>query len=479
MKLTLFQKVFGAIFITSVLMVILMVGAFQYSVASNFKDYVDTHEMLRWQGLIKGLEAHYATHRNWDQLEDNPRLWSHFIVEGVRRTGARLNREKNQRFGRENPRFRGNHPPPVKRFEKRLSLFHVDKQVIVGRMGNPKKFIFRPILFEGKPVAFLGLRKLEQLSNPIDASFLNKHIQGLYWIGGVILILGLLMSFLISSPLVANIRRIAEGAKKIAARQFGTRIEVHSRDELGQLATDFNQMSQTLENYENSRKQWISDVSHELGTPLSIVQGGLEAMIDGVRELSPENLNNLHAQVLHLSQIANDLRLLSLADTGGLTLDRRVLAPEVILQDMVLDFEDKFRQHNIEIAQELQHLNPSKVSADAQRLKQLFSNILENSLRYVDKPGCLTIGSVPQDSHLTLFFEDTGPGVPEEALPHLFERLYRVDGSRRRVTGGSGLGLAICKQIVNVHDGSIVAKNTDAGGLRIEITLPMSSDPQS
>lgn len=463
MKLTLFQKLFGAIFLTSMVVVGIMVGSLQYTATTSFENYINSHELLRVRGLEENLQQFYRNSGGWEVLYNNKRQWYGMVKASIEQ-GAR------KRGWEHRP------PPPQKRFVVRFSLYDANRQLIVGRGGgNEKDHLFKPIELDGQTVGWVGLKKIKTFTNALDSSFLDKYIEGLYWIGGGILILVLGISFLVSRPLRSKIQLLTEGAQQIAARKFHTRIEVQSTDELGQLASDFNQMAQTLENYENYRKQWISDISHELGTPLSIIQGGLEAMIDGVRELSVDNLNTLHAQVGQISQIANDLRLLSLADTGALSMHKTLLSPANVIQDLLHGFEDKYQEKAIELRQRWEAPTSTTIAGDPQRLKQVFSNILENGLRYIDTPGHLTIGSQVKGSSIWIYFEDSGPGVPEEALPHIFDRLYRVEGSRMRAKGGSGLGLAICKQIVNLHGGSIEAKNTTEGGLRIEITFPISS----
>ncbi|MBF0288453.1 MAG: HAMP domain-containing protein [SAR324 cluster bacterium] len=490
MRLTLFQKLFGAFFVTSLLMVGLMVGFLQFSIASNFSNYVDQVDLEKSQEIVEALGQFYQQHQGWQKIQGDHRYWYGLILQniqqfssipdrppGFRREQQRQSRndwkewEHRFRMGqqdRPNRPWRHLHP----RFIKRFSLYDVNKNLIAGRGNSIENHLLKPIQINDATVGWLGLRKIEKLSNPLDILFLKQYTRALYFIGGGLFLFSLLVSYLISRPLVSKIKHLAKGARDIASRQFSTRIDVQSSDELGNLAADFNQMAQTLENYENYRKQWISDISHELGTPLSIIRGGLEAMLDGVRDTTPEHLNKLHAEACHLGQIANDLRLLSLGDTGGLSLDKTSLSPVNLLKDTAENFQNKFAEQSLDLQLELEYHASIQVMGDAQRLKQLFSNLLENGLRYVSSPGSMTLKTRSNDSDLILCFEDSGPGVPEEALPHLFERFYRVEESRNRTQGGSGLGLAICKQIADAHGGTITATNLPAGGLQIEITFP-------
>jgi two-component system sensor histidine kinase BaeS len=364
----------------------------------------------------------------------------------------------------------------IQRLARRLAVFDADKQHIVGgRAGvSYDGYTLQEITVSGKTAGWLGLYKRERLTNPLAVGFLKQQAQVLYFIGGGILVLAALVAFLLSKHLLAPIRKLTAGTQALASRHFDTRIAVESNDELGQLAADFNTMAQTLEKYERMRQQWISDIAHELRTPLSILSGEVEALQDGVREVNRDTLDSLRSEARHLSKIVNDLHELSLADTGALSIKKEPVDPALVLNDTLRHFQPRFRENLIKIENSVGNGPPITVIGDTDRLQQLFSNVLENTLRYADSPGTLKIRQDSNPNRLTLFFEDSGPGVPEEALEHLFDRLFRVDKSRNRTQGGSGLGLSICKSIVNALGGEIRAANAASGGLRIEIELPLA-----
>ena len=198
-------------------------------------------------------------------------------------------------------------------------------------------------------------------------------------------------------------------------------------------------------------------------------------MQDGVREINRQALDSLSCEVLHLGKIVDDLHELSMADTGVLHLDRRPLDPIEVLADTLNLFRNRFEQAQIAIQENLKTNKDISLLGDGSRLAQLYGNLLENTLRYADAPGTLKIWCILSEAHLTLAFEDSGPGVPEESVARLFDRLYRVDSARTRTKGGSGLGLAICRTIVESHGGTISAANAPSGGLRIEVVLPITS----
>ena len=217
----------------------------------------------------------------------------------------------------------------------------------------------------------------------------------------------------------------------------------------------------------------LNHISHELRTPLAILRGELEAVLDGVREVNREALESLLAEVLHVSKIVNDLHQLSLADTGALAFKKEPVDPLQILKNTLHIFRTRLEQRKIELQDDLDSVEPAIVLGDADRLTQLFSNLLENTLRYAEVSAKLKVWNNRAQKRLTIYIEDSGPGVPQKSLAHLFDRLYRVEKSRSRSQGGSGLGLSICQSIVENLGGEIRAANGPSGGLQIEIVLPL------
>jgi len=474
-------KIFTAIFLT-VITVTSMIFSLRYFLNRHFMDYVNQVEFEGHNTLITLLEKEYQKQQGWEGLKSNRRKWIETMMSAMRN----LDMERTPNLDRD---FRpdGLHPsgmesgmPPMSPFRPRMGmgqrLFLLDdhKSLIIGNLPPAHRYILQEIEVDGKIVGWLGFRKRETIENPIEMAFMRQQYFLLYLIGGGILAITLIVSILLARHLLEPIKKLKTGTQAIRSRKFDTRITVPSRDELGQLADDFNLMAQTLEKYETMRQQWMSDISHELRTPLAILRGEIEALQDGVREISPERIESLHAEIMHMSKMVNDLYELTLAETHTLSFRKEPISPPSVLDEALNSFESRLNERGIRICNELGSDKEATIMGDPDRLYQLFSNLFENVVRYADSPGNLKIWQEQHESYLKLYLEDTGPGVPEASLEHLFERFYRVDKSRSRSLGGSGLGLSICKGIMETMGGKIQAKNGPSGGLRIKLVFPLN-----
>jgi two-component system sensor histidine kinase BaeS len=217
----------------------------------------------------------------------------------------------------------------------------------------------------------------------------------------------------------------------------------------------------------------MADVSHELRTPLAVLSAELEAMEDGVRPLTRESLASLRSEVSALGKLVEDLNQLALADVGALAYRKRRVDVVPLLEQALESFRDRLGERRLAVETALGR--DAIVFGDADRLLQMFRNLLENSARYTDAGGRVRASARREGDRVVVDFEDSAPGVPPEALPHLFERFYRVDASRSRANGGAGLGLAICRSIAAAHDGEMSASDSPLGGLRVRLTLPFAA----
>lgn len=264
----------------------------------------------------------------------------------------------------------------------------------------------------------------------------------------------------------------------MAGGDLDQQVKVQSSDELGELADSFNQMAAALSMTEKQRQQLFADIAHELRTPLSVVRGQLESMLDGVFELSLENVSVAHEETLLLSQLVDELRTLSLAESGQLALNRRPLDLAVSVRQAEVAFEPLAEAEGVRLKVTISDDLPL-VSADPARIQQLLGNLLSNALRHAsqqnDRPPEVRLKVSSTAGSVQVSVSDNGPGLSMEAKQHVFDRFWRADIARSRDRGGSGLGLAICKGIVSAHGGEIWVDSTLGEGAVFAFELPVDS----
>ncbi|MGW2084699.1 sensor histidine kinase [Streptomyces sp. NPDC001880] len=285
---------------------------------------------------------------------------------------------------------------------------------------------------------------------------------------GVVLA-AILGALLLSRAVLRPVRAMTLAAEGLGEGDLERRVPVSGQDEITQLGRAFNRMADSIQAGEDRQRRLTGDIAHELRTPLANLRGYLEALRDGVVEPTPELLDLLHEEALLQQRIVDDLQDLALAEAGALTYHRS----EVDLRDLLEAARTAHRAHagTAGVALEVEAPHPVYVTADADRLRQVVSNLVGNALRATPSGGRVTLALVPRGELAVVEVRDTGRGIPAEHLPHLFDRFWRADASRGRATGGSGLGLSIARQIVTDHQGTIDVASTVGVGTTFTIVL--------
>lgn len=331
------------------------------------------------------------------------------------------------------------------------------------------------IVVNGETVgAVLVGSMIEPVLNPADEDFLRSVNLSILITSVAVGILALVLGSLLFRQMISPLRALSRSARAIAEGDLGQRVTVHSDDEIGQVARSFNRMAESLAESDIQRRNMMADIAHELRTPLTVVQGNLEALMDGVYEMTTENVAGIHKQTVLLTRLVADLRDLALAEAGQLRLERKLLS----LSDMIVQVTEGFgvQAHEKDVTLKLKVATDlPKVQADEQRITQVLFNLISNALRHTPAGGTITISTELREERVLVSVRDTGAGIPPEDLPHVFERFYRADRSRARTTGGSGLGLTIAKQIVEAHGGQIWAQSWLGAGSTFAFSLPLSA----
>jgi signal transduction histidine kinase len=297
---------------------------------------------------------------------------------------------------------------------------------------------------------------------------LQRFLIGGLVIGVVALVAGLGLSRVISRPVV----KLTEATRAVAAGDLSVRVRDQYPGELGELTSAFNQMTGELARADELRRNLTADVAHELRTPLSVIRGKLEGVLDGVYPATAEHLEPVLEEAKLLTHLVEDLRLLALAEAGQLSLERQTMDVADLLRDAQVNFGPQAADRGVTLALDLPAELP-EVVADRRRISQVLGNLLTNALRHTPQGGCVTLSAVAAAKAVAVSVADTGAGVPAKDLPYIFERFWRGEKSRSRAGGGSGLGLAIAKQLVEMHGGTINVESTPGGGSRFRFTLPV------
>ncbi|MBN1400718.1 MAG: HAMP domain-containing protein [Anaerolineae bacterium] len=288
-------------------------------------------------------------------------------------------------------------------------------------------------------------------------------------------VVALLLGVLLSRSLTRPLRELTAATRAMSSGDLAQQIPVRSRDELGELTRSFNQMSTDLARSQALRRQMTADIAHELRTPLSLILGHTEALSEGVLPPSPETFEIMYDEAQRLTRLVEDLRTLSLSDADELRLYRAPVAMGDLLARLAT--ANRPRAEAQQIAVEIQ-APPElpEVEADPDRIYQVFSNLLDNALRYSPQGGHITLSARVVSDELLVSVQDGGPGIAPEDLEGIFDRFYR--SNKPRLDGGTGLGLSIARSLVEAHGGRIWAESTPGEGAVLTVALPLDVSSQ-
>jgi signal transduction histidine kinase len=358
-----------------------------------------------------------------------------------------------------------------------LRVIDADGQIVGARGGQGRPMneydLELPILVNGQRVGSLLATEAGQ-GGRAGEQYLSSVNQAIVYAGITAIIIALLLGIVLAQRLTRPLRQLTTATQAVAAGDFSQQVSVTSRDEIGDLARDFNQMARTLEISEKQRQQLLADTAHDLRTPISIMRSHLEAMLDDVFPPTPENLAIVHEETLHLSRLVDDVRTLSLVETGHLPLNVSKVEITELVQQVVAAFMPLAETDGVQLNTDLKKTDPIK--ADAARLHQVLANLIANGLRYApqgeEKPPTVNVTVKNQRDTVRIGIKDNGPGLTADQQQHVFDRFWRSDSARNRDEGGSGLGLAITQGIVTAHGGSISVASQPGSGTEMIVRLP-------
>jgi signal transduction histidine kinase len=433
--------------------VLLIVIFIRYTTDREFRRFTIINDRST---LTNTLQHYYVTRGSWDGIQQ-AELFMRFPAPD------------------DNPR-----PKPYD------ALTVTDKSGIVIRAGSsfragdtlPQDQIQSgtPIQVEGETVGYLIFSPPPFDENSPERNFLIRTTQLLAYSALATTAIALLLGILLSRNLTSPIRELTRATHAVSQGDLSQQVPIRSNDELGELGKAFNTMSAELSRSVNARRQMTADIAHELRTPLSLILGHAEAVHDGVLPPTRENFEIIREEAGRLEHLVNDLRTLSLADAGELTIQLQTIEPERLLREVASLYQYQTQRKNITL--DLDIASPlSTIEVDPGRMTQVLTNILDNALRHTPEGGRIVLSAKEANDQIELAIQDNGPGLNVEDLERIFERFYRTDSSRQRddYPGGSGLGLAIARSIVQAHGGQVSAESEAGKGLKVMITLHKTS----
>lgn len=467
LKLTLFLLLFGFIILGA------LVWSNEFILHKTMLHYIDERDQQHLERLQSNIESYieYEVINKIDEIQ--PSTWMRLV-----HVSGRIDLKQNPMII---PLVMGKRGPPAPprppyAFEQRISLISNHGHLIFG--AKPDKNFFRlPIVLDGKVVAYIGYRPLKELMQKTDIQFAKSQLKILTFGAVLISLLALILLWPLANHFLMPIRQLTKAMHDLASGNLKLRLKTTRKDELGELQRDFNHLATTLEAAQSSRNQWVADISHELRTPLTVINGSIEAMLDGIRPLNSENLHVLQKEAALLTRLIEDLYQLSLSDVGALQYHMQPVDLTTLVKESYENFSAKAQAKGLTL--KLCSLcNLALIKGDSERLLQLLINLLQNAIHYTDaitpeqEKGRIEISLLKQNKHYVFIIEDTAPGVTLEEIPSLSERFYRSEKSRNRSTGGAGLGLAMVSKIIQAHQGELLFSQSDLGGLKVTVKLP-------
>jgi two-component system OmpR family sensor kinase/two-component system sensor histidine kinase BaeS len=426
---------------------------------NEFRRYVVRSNMMLSPIAIESLAAYYTAFGTWEGVE--PLLLEIGPGQGM-----------GQMMG---GRGRGS--------GFRLVLAGADGRVVAYPSGELLgQALSSDLLAHGVPIETAGqqagtlltLATAELVLDDPGQAFLDAVRRALLWAAAAAVALALFSGLLVSRRLTLPLRRLTSAAGVIASGDLSQRVNASGDDEIAELGRAFNDMATSLGEAETLRRHVMADVAHELRTPLAVIQGNLQAMLDGVYPLDQEQIASLYDETRLLTRLVDDLRDLALAEAGQLRLEEQAVDLGEIAQSAAANFGPPAEAAGVTLRV---NVTPQEVivMGDRDRLAQIIRNLVGNALRHTPSCGQIGIGVKESGGQAYLIVQDTGSGIAAEDLPHIFDRFYRADKSHSR-RSGAGLGLTIARQLALAQGGDITVESLPGLGATFTLSLPRASD---
>lgn len=457
------------ILILTILLIIFIHFLFiQWSFDKKFHDFMQDMDHSRLQRLSDVIENEYAIHGSWVFIKKNPRVMKKIMFFDSPESSNFSDPFEQNRRKEDFVKFK-KHDKFDFMFENRVVLIDESRKVLFKRTML-KKFSEEIVLnFNGAIIGYLKIGLMPKMKDLNRSKYIQTQRNSFAIISLFSILLSIFLIIYLSGKIVKPVKLLSNFVMRLSSGDYKAMLEITSKDEFGKLSRDLNFLGKTLAQNEQTRRQWVADISHELRTPVSVLRSNIEAVQDGVRDNSDKSLALMHGEVMHLKGLIDDLYELSLSDVGGLSYRMDKVCLTELLQNIVNSYTEHFAEKGIELSEFVSGEKNIFIHGDLKRLTQMWNNLFENSLKYTNIGGIVHLSAKSEGDFIIVRLNDSFPGVPIEHFDKLFNRFYRVDNSRNRATGGAGLGLSIVKNIADAHGAAIDACQSDLGGLCIVV----------
>ena len=452
-------KLGGALLLIVVVSVGLMAYLTNLSTTREFQQYISRGNMMYTQSLADSLGDLYAEEQGWNNIQETLRslpLSTSVRILVTDSSGVIIADTAREWLGKESAEVSLSDGTPITVSGQTVGSLYLltSGGMVRGHMGGR--------IPQAIPMVVTS-----------EEDFLERVNDSLWKVGLIAVAVALVIGLILTRQITRPVRALISGARHLTKGELSYRVTVKSRDEIGELADSFNIMASSLEKGEQSRRQLTADIAHELRTPLTVIEGTVDGIIDGVFQPDTEHLRSIKEQTALLTHLISDLRDISLAESGQLKLNLTSTDMVELVRRVVSNYEINAREKNIRIKLE-EEPQISEIEADTVRMEQVISNLLVNAIRHTPSSGSISVTIKNDEGGLAISVADTGEGIAQDDLPHVFERFYRSGSSRSRKEGGTGLGLAIVKQMVEAHGGKVWVESKKGTGSIFSILLPFS-----
>jgi signal transduction histidine kinase len=445
-------KIFLSLVLVAVISIFTMIVVARQSTAREVRAFMVGAGMVDTGTLIDDLQAFYASNQSWQGVENL------FASPGH---GMMMGRMMNQQ----------------------LTLSDAQGNILYDTVGTPGRLNQASLedatrlVYRGELVGYLLAAGGFGVGRQQETNLLARLTQAALYAALLAIALALGLSAWLSFRLLRPISQLTQAAEKLSQGDLSQNVPVQGRDEIARLGMAFNDMAASLNRSETARRAMTADIAHELRNPLAVQRANLEALQDGVYPLTAENLEPLNEQNRLLTRLVDDLATLALADAQQLRLDVAPADISALTRNVLVRFDSQARAQDVTLVfTEPPSSDPGGwiIPLDAQRIEQILNNLISNALRFTPAGGEIRLSLRRSAGQIVLSVKDSGPGIPADSLPYVFERFYRADRARSREDGGSGLGLAIARKLAEAHRGSLTAHNAASGGAEFVLRLPVN-----